>query len=271
MRRRQLKPLPHPTAVSVVSEPGPTSLPKVAPVQSISRTVEPAALDSATEMPAVAKLLADYFRCPGVAEFEVTDDRSQPPGYFRFGPNAICFGRCSSGVPSNSASASLHDASEHVASGGSSVRLSFDPAEVIDNLRCERYVANSSSAGRPRPANQALQSVYYMLRPLMGVAVRKHFQRLCHFRLRNKADFPEWPGGSNRRQHFRASLGSLDASARSQPTSFYLVLAGGSAQLHHSHARRGNGRGRGLWREFVGAERLFRNQVQLPVGAGGSL
>ncbi len=76
MRRRQLKPLPHPTAVSVVSEPGPDhSLPKVAPVQSISRTVEPAALDSATEMPAVAELLADYFRCPRVAEFG-SDGRS---------------------------------------------------------------------------------------------------------------------------------------------------------------------------------------------------
>ena len=56
----------------------------------------------------------------------------------------------------------------------------------------KRYLANTTSAGRPRPANQALQSLYYLVRPLMGVAVRKHFQRL-YFRVRNKASFPEWP------------------------------------------------------------------------------
>jgi hypothetical protein len=188
MRRRQLKPLSYATAVSVASEPSPTALPGGTVGHSIS-----SAPDSATELPAVTKLLKNHFRCPdNLPDFTVTGNRSEVPGYFRFGANITCYGRCSSGVPSRSAAGTLHDAGEHVAISSSSVRLTFDPAEVVDNLRYERYLANASSAGRPRPANQALQSLYYLVRPLMGVAVRKHFQRL-YFRLRNKANFPEWP------------------------------------------------------------------------------
>jgi hypothetical protein len=189
MRRRQPKSLPPGALVSAVSLPGSTGRSERTTVQSISSKS-----DSISELPAVANLLKDYFRCPSnLADFAVTGDPSQtPPGYFRFGSDLICFGQCSSGVPSKSPAASLHDAGEHVATGPSSVRLTFDPTEVVNNLRCERYLANTTSAGRPRPANQALQSLYYLVRPLMGVAVRKHFQRL-YFRVRNKASFPEWP------------------------------------------------------------------------------
>lgn len=128
-----------------------------------------------------------------MAEFDITGDPSRvSPGYFRFGSDVICFGRCSSGEPAKSPGEILDDAAGQVTIGESSVHLTFDPVEVIDNLRCERYLANSTSAGRPRPANDALQSLYYFLRPLLGVTVRKHLQRL-YFRLRNKTSFPAWP------------------------------------------------------------------------------
>jgi hypothetical protein len=187
MRRRQLKPFTQAAGVSAVSEPLSNGLSDRAAVHSISTP------DAPRELTAVARLLKDYFRCEdSIADFAVTGVLSETPGYFKFGPDVICYGRCSSGLPSKSAAAHLHDAGDHVATSPASVHLTFDPAEVVDNLRCERYLANATSAGRPRPANQALQSLYYLLRPLMGVGVRKHFQRL-YFRLRNKAAFPQWP------------------------------------------------------------------------------
>src|SRR5271169_4218834 len=120
------------------------------------------------------QLLADRFRClPGdVADFEVTENLPYDSGYFRLGPEIVCYGRCSSGIPAKHATDSLHDAREYVVTGDSLVRLPFDPAQVVDSLRCERYIR------RPLPSNQIVRGAYYLLRPLMPVAVRKHFQRL---------------------------------------------------------------------------------------------
>jgi hypothetical protein len=191
MRRRQLKTtslaLTSPVA-SAVNATIPTDLSRETILSRHSNRPE-----SIGRQP-VAQLLKDYFRlADDVADFVTTGERAKTsPGYFRFGPDVICFGRCASGTLAETAVPSLHDAGEHVEASGSTVRLSFDPAEVIDNLRYERYIANSTNGEKPYPANGALQSLYYWLRPLMGVTVRKYFQRL-YFRLRNKASFPEWP------------------------------------------------------------------------------
>lgn len=116
---------------------------------------------------------------------------SSESGYFRFGSDIVCYGRCSSGTPAPSVSESLHDAAEHVATNGPIVQLPFNPAQVVDNLRCERYMANAVG-GQPLPANRAFRSLYYWLRPLMPVSVRKHLQKI-YFGGRSKILFPQWP------------------------------------------------------------------------------
>jgi hypothetical protein len=135
-------------------------------------------------------LLSELFRCPDIdAEFALAGDLSSKEGYFRFGPDAICYGRCTSGVPAETPMEPLLDAREHVVANGSSVQLPFDPVQVIDNLRCERYATNSHGSAFP---NQVLSTIYYAVRPAMTVSVRKHLQRL-YLRGREKHPFPRWP------------------------------------------------------------------------------
>src|ERR1700722_16603794 len=139
MRRRALKsaslhavePAPQPPDLDALSAwPDP---------RQVFRTPEPA-----NRRQTVEQLLKDHFRCAGnVTDFTVEGNLSREPGYFRFGPDVICYGRCSSGLPAKSAAGILHDASVHVVTHGSSIGLPFDPGEVVDNLRCERYVAKS--------------------------------------------------------------------------------------------------------------------------------
>jgi hypothetical protein len=138
------------------------------------------------------QLLADHFRCDGnIADFAIAENVSRDSGYFRLGSDVICYGQCSSGAPSKSVTEPLHDAREHVVTSRSPVYLPFDPVQVVNGLRCERYL-NSTSGDRPLPANKVCRSIYYALRPAMPVSVRKHFQRL-YFHGRDKTLFPTWP------------------------------------------------------------------------------
>lgn len=114
------------------------------------------------------------------------------PGYFRFGSAGICYGHCSSGLPAASVTDPLHDTYQDVIKNGSSVQLPFDPVEVINNLRHERYVRKRSGDRRAIRAHGLVRTLYYLARPLMPVAVRKHLQRR-YFRDWDKIPFPSWP------------------------------------------------------------------------------
>src|SRR5438132_7580177 len=65
----------------------------------------------------------------------------------------------------------------------------FDANEVIDNLRLERYMNLKSSDSSPR---RIARNIYYALRPLMGVGLRKHLQR-TYLKGWQKITFPHWP------------------------------------------------------------------------------
>ena len=80
------------------------------------------------------RLLTGHFRCPeGLVDLAVTDDLPPGSGYFRFGFGGICYGQCSSGTPAAAVTDELHDASDYVSVNGSSVQLSFDPVQVLEN------------------------------------------------------------------------------------------------------------------------------------------
>lgn len=136
-------------------------------------------------------VLWSYYKCP--AEFDGPISGFEPRGvggYFRFGPDTICYGRLSSGQPGRSATADLPDASQAIWTDGPPVRLPFDAHEVIENLRWERYV-DSSASGRPA-LPEAVRQVYYLMRPLLPVAFRRHLQRV-HLRGWEQLEFPVWP------------------------------------------------------------------------------
>jgi hypothetical protein len=138
-------------------------------------------------------LLSGHYRCPdNFAEFSVTQDLSQAPGYFQFGSGTVCYGQCSSGVSSTLPARTLHDAYQHVRTHAETVLLPFDPVQVVNNLRLERYTGKPASRNDPPSARNVVRNLYYSARPFMPVAVRKHLQSL-YLRGWDKIPFPSWP------------------------------------------------------------------------------
>jgi hypothetical protein len=142
----------------------------------------------------VPQIVSERFGCPEdlIADFVLSGDLSQRSGFFRWGADIVCYGQCSSGVPANGVTEVLHDACEQIRLNGPSVHLSFDPAQVVNNLRFERYPVKQAGASRSVSGQGAVRSLYYRVRPFLPVSVRKHFQRL-YFRDWEKIPFPQWP------------------------------------------------------------------------------
>src|SRR5262245_18750841 len=129
----------------------------------------------------------EHFRCPDdYAEFEVLEPMSAEPGFYRLGPDIVCFGRSAAGSRAERVTDPLYDALQDVSWNREAVRLPFSPSDVIAGLRGEQYSAGITRV--PSVVNEA----YYRLRPLLTVAVRKRLQWVL---LRNwrKTLFPNWP------------------------------------------------------------------------------
>jgi hypothetical protein len=123
----------------------------------------------------VNRTVVDHYRCPeSFAGFKLTSRLSDDTGYFRFGKDAICYGQSASGFRANRPDPTLYDVLEDVTTDGSTVCVPFNPSDVIDNLRLERY-AGHDSYGALNRWKRSLRNAYYLLRPLMPVRVRRHF------------------------------------------------------------------------------------------------
>jgi hypothetical protein len=112
--------------------------------------------------------VSNHFRCPtnvfeGLREARLTGE----PVFFRFGQELTCYGR-------------------HASGNGVSPHLVFDPAEVIDNLRLERYL------GPLGEGPGFLRRLYYYVRPFTTLAMRRGIQRF-HARNWEQNTFPRWP------------------------------------------------------------------------------
>lgn len=144
----------------------------------------------ATEtVPRAASRLDAYFRGSLDVEIAAANDLSGQPGFFTFG-GAVCYGRVAGVVPAAEAGADLPDVTTLARVAPGRVTLPFDLDEVVDNLRFERYCRGAGHEGLGSSA--AVRSVYYLLRPLLTVGVRKHLQRI---KLRDwqRIPFPSWP------------------------------------------------------------------------------
>src|SRR5437016_5910278 len=92
----------------------------------------------------------DYFRCPGeFVDLRPIGTRPAEPGFFTFGPRTICYGTLTSGSASRRVTDPLHDALVDVTTSGGSVGLPLAPAEIVENLRRERY-CQTENEGRAR-------------------------------------------------------------------------------------------------------------------------
>ena len=139
------------------------------------------------------KALTDYYRCPDdFAGFTLVGDLSAEPGYFRFGHDTIGYGRCATGAGAGFVTDPNYDALEHVTIDASVPCLPFDPMQVVDNLRCERYSVRAGGHWKTFSTSAAIRKAYYFARPLMPVNVRRHFQKL-DLDDWGEIPFPAWP------------------------------------------------------------------------------
>lgn len=142
----------------------------------------------------VRQLIGGHFRCPEdmLADFTLSGRVSDESGYFCLGPDVICYGQYAGGVPAKEVSPRLPDVSDKVRIESLSVQLPFDPTQIIDNLRRERYAAGSAGPIRSMGGNGPVRKLYYRFRPFLPVALRKHLQKL-YLRGWETIAFPAWP------------------------------------------------------------------------------
>lgn len=141
-------------------------------------------------MTALAQALIDRYRCPeGCVELQLAGRLSEDAGFFRFGPRTICYGQSSSGFRKRGVQAGLYDTFNDVGISGSKLHLPFNPTDIIENLRRERYVGAYRTAQRVR---QLARRGYYFLRPLLRTRLRRGIQK-AHLQGWKKLAFPTWP------------------------------------------------------------------------------
>jgi Polysaccharide deacetylase len=137
--------------------------------------------------------LNEYFRLPtDWTSCSLSEKPAGAPGFFRFGSEIICYGRCKTGAVAKTALAYLYDASKDVCLDECNVRLPFDPSEVIENLYRERYEQNLRPAWERINGHELIRKSYYFVRGLLPVSVRRHLQR-AYFSGWQQLPFPAWP------------------------------------------------------------------------------
>src|SRR3989442_5939778 len=137
------------------------------------------------------RTFVDYYRWPEqFASCFLDGEPSRHLGHFRFGPEAICYGSISKGEVHNNPEGKLHEAMTDAAVEDGAVRLSFDPAQVVNKLRFECYCG--SSRRHSFLSGGLANKLYYLARPILGVAVRRHLQKLRLADWRS-IPFPRWP------------------------------------------------------------------------------
>jgi hypothetical protein len=133
--------------------------------------------------------LSQHFRCPeAYARLATKGTLSETKGYFRFGEEAVCYGKYSGRRPSDSAGGPLHDALADTVSENGTLYLPFDLAEVLDNLRCELYMGDWREGGM----RSVLARAYYLARPLIPFGLRSRLKKI-HLKDWEELPFPHWP------------------------------------------------------------------------------
>ena len=135
----------------------------------------------------LTQTVQDRYRSPdGFFDFGLSGELSSGSGFFQFGPETTCYGRFRNSQQAQPSSPQ-RDVLSGVSFDGTQLILPFDPNEIIDNLRLERY-----ASGQFGEYENALKSIYYRLRPLTNRTLRKYIQRLRAANWQKKR-FPQWP------------------------------------------------------------------------------
>jgi len=137
--------------------------------------------------------LTDYFRCEErLAAFTIAGELSPDRGYFRFGPDTLCYGQSSVGRVARSFDMHLEDVSSVRSVNGAVPVLPFHPVQVADALRREQYELNLVPLREKLAAQEWVREVYYFVRNILPDFVRQAVQR-AYFSDWKRRRFPNWP------------------------------------------------------------------------------
>ncbi|MFY9644130.1 MAG: hypothetical protein WAK29_03075 [Terriglobales bacterium] len=132
----------------------------------------------------------EYFRCPErYVCLAAKSGLSENCGFFSFGNGVLGYGQYAGHSPAASPKGPLREASEDVDCASGWVRLPFDLEKVVENLRLERYTEDCQYGSSK---DGLVPWMYYAVRPLLPVAIRRHLQRL-YLHDWSKIAFPTWP------------------------------------------------------------------------------
>ena len=138
-------------------------------------------------------MLSDYYRVHEDGLGRVCSAQpSGQVGFFRFGPTTTCYGQSTAGVSTSVESPALHDALKTARLKDFEVHLPFDPGQIVDNLRRERYVNHTGAKQGRIVDHPAVRKAYYAVRDLLPVSIRRHLQKVYLGGWR-KLQFPNWP------------------------------------------------------------------------------
>jgi hypothetical protein len=143
----------------------------------------------------VIQALFDYYRLPADSFGGLSpkaNTGSGKSGFFQFGANNICYGRNRSGTASDVAGSKDFDASKDFRRGDPLIQLPFDFAEVIENIRLERYRQAMIPKKELFAADARVRSFYYLIRKFLPISLRRQLQR-AYLRDWKKLQFPAWP------------------------------------------------------------------------------
>ncbi len=153
------------------------------------------AIDNSMSQGVHNSLLAflQYTKCPPVSTAGIKcSPGSGPEGFFKLGDLRL-FGRVQDISNTAGADGNLPLMDSRVSRQNGSITLPFDPTEIIENLRREKYVAAANAQISYISNSKSLfRRLYYAIRPLLPVQVRKHLQRMA-LQDWSKITFPTWP------------------------------------------------------------------------------
>lgn len=136
----------------------------------------------------IQQLIARYRMPASFANCYSETELGNKQGYFQFGADTICYGRCPSVRLSRSSSAPLDNAWNEPHAWDSTLCLPFNPDEIVENLLCERAFA----LDRLSAVDSVFRALYYQLRHRIPEKLRKQLQ-LLYMTTNNKTTFPKWP------------------------------------------------------------------------------
>jgi hypothetical protein len=135
----------------------------------------------------------NHTKCPPSSLEQITcSPGSGPERFFMLGDLRL-YGKTDGGSTPQGSTEKLPQIETAVSCGNGSVTLPFNPSEIIDNLRLEKYVGAANAEISYIVNNKSIsRRVYYALRPLFPVQVRRILQRIA-LQDWSKISFPAWP------------------------------------------------------------------------------